>query len=995
MKKRYPLMLISLLLILSLLSGCGCLAVVNVVGEDFKLNTLAAPAASEILPAPGAALLNCAVIYDSEVSKLSDVMVYSRLSQPTVLGMTVTPLDISQDYSLDGFNIIYLHESVIKSSAAKAFLEKAETFVSAGGAMFAPNAFYDFFPKSFLGVSGFGSFGSLPEEISTPEAGADLDSLQRVLSDYHKLLINYTNVDVKNIDPGIGIIPDTAVSLAVSGSLALSSLNKYGKGYVLLSSALLPDRNACGGLGLEKGQTGLEYFSDTSLSFARLFENAFAEFVSKRLYGFSVSRVYGSFGRPSVSLQMPIFDLESINAGRFSKFAEACIKNDLVPSYSISRNFIVKPGKHETVSYIYGDGSLSSLRSTVKDTQYSSATHVISNNSWLNRAASGNSSFAYFGLGQLLSASRTKDFVLGSEDGKIFYCAGLSTVPRYTVSLPQHLSDLEGNPLSVSGPSAPLIYDVNKDGQPDIVCGDGFGKVFWFEGNGSLRFAPRGVLVNSGINGRVFPDMGDLNSDGYTDLILGSDKGKLFAFYGTKDGLAGVSPTKIPLFGITGSWLSPRIVDLDGNGRADIAVGTKDGYIARIVSTTDGNFAASGYVELTDRNKFGNYNAFFGEYAVPVFADINDDNKLDLICSGVEGNLSYNIDSPYLSNSNPILESIAQIYSWRYYIGLNCNFGMYSSEESEREAISALLGSLRGKYNYEGSLFGVSMQERSINTEAPAGSFSPLSTVGASWATAYAPVSKDGKAYAEGVFSLPFYLVGNNAEPILLHNGADRLSANSELSQLYAKYNLPIPIYLSRDMANSYDEISTEVRLFAENNFYTAVKENQLMLATAAACNTQVSAKSASESSFDVTITASMINNSGRLYSEDYQNSAGAVISLGEALKGKNLSVDADVWYEGNNGQIFVGLNRPIRLFESEAKNTKPHVSGISLPALITNTEGGVKIAFRADGLLKVWVSGEAYTYDAGWETDKTADGVCFTKQGSSAELNINFGPKE
>ena len=116
--------------------------------------------------------------------------------------------------------------------------------------------------------------------------------------------------------------------------------------------------------------------------------------------------------------------------------------------------------------------------------------------------------------------------------------------------------------------------------------------------------------------------------------------------------------------------MAPCIADLDGDGVNDLALGTFDGYVARLINNGSG-FDAAGYIELDEMNYKGNYNAKFGNNSVPRFADINGDGITDLLCGCLEYGMNYPIDSEYYSGRESLQEQLDYFKEHGYYVGIH------------------------------------------------------------------------------------------------------------------------------------------------------------------------------------------------------------------------------------------------------------------------------------------------------------------------------------
>jgi hypothetical protein len=170
--------------------------------------------------------------------------------------------------------------------------------------------------------------------------------------------------------------------------------------------------------------------------------------------------------------------------------------------------------------------------------------------------------------------------------------------------------------LRASGESSPSLADLDNDGASEIIVGTADGRVFAFEGDGSILPGwpvatdllpgldpdnPNNHLrapayregevesdVRSSIVGGVA--VGDINGDGAPEVIAADLEGKVYA-WGVSGGLLGGFPVSTnPEFSRpedrnennvvdTGIFAAPALGDLDGDGVLDIVVAAMDQHV--------------------------------------------------------------------------------------------------------------------------------------------------------------------------------------------------------------------------------------------------------------------------------------------------------------------------------------------------------------------------------------------------------------------------------
>ena len=193
------------------------------------------------------------------------------------------------------------------------------------------------------------------------------------------------------------------------------------------------------------------------------------------------------------------------------------------------------------------------------------------------------------------------DMLLGRVDGTItrYEMEGLDSLraPRFRL-VTERFEDIQiigQRQPSLHGANTMAVFDVDGDGDPDILWGDFFEPgLLWIRNQGTcshpdfhgerIPFPPGAPLETSGYNA---PAAGDLNGDGRLDLVVGVLGGAFNPVKTSTANLYELDQTAPPagvwtvatthlLDGIDlGAESIPAFADIDGDGDLDLVVGTK------------------------------------------------------------------------------------------------------------------------------------------------------------------------------------------------------------------------------------------------------------------------------------------------------------------------------------------------------------------------------------------------------------------------------------
>ncbi len=170
--------------------------------------------------------------------------------------------------------------------------------------------------------------------------------------------------------------------------------------------------------------------------------------------------------------------------------------------------------------------------------------------------------------------------------------------------------------LTMDALSAPVLGDLDDDGQPEIVFGDDEGLLHAITLDGrELAGFPR--YVDGAI--RAAPALGDLDGDGQPEIVVGATDGRLYVWNGRGELLPGwPAQTHAALDG------AAVLADLDGDAQLDIVVAGRDGWLYGWTATAEA---------LPDfPHELGAPSS-----ATPWVGDLDDDGRADIVIGADDG----------------------------------------------------------------------------------------------------------------------------------------------------------------------------------------------------------------------------------------------------------------------------------------------------------------------------------------------------------------------
>jgi len=257
-----------------------------------------------------------------------------------------------------------------------------------------------------------------------------------------------------------------------------------------------------------------------------------------------------------------------------------------------------------------------------------------------------------------LDGDGDEDVLVGNDKGKIQYFR--NNGDSFTELTGQDNPFNEVNNVGGYGSprnASPEVFDVDGDGDFDVLVGNDQGKIQYFRNNGDgFKEIKNNPFAQVNVGGNASPAEFDVDGDGDQDLLVGNSSGKISYFRKDKDGFIKLIGKDNPFETIKvgdNNYLdnaSPEVFDVDTDGDFDVLVGNDNGEIKYF--RNEGN----GFIEQK-----GIKNAFFGVdvgwNATLTKFDVDTDGDFDILVANGDGEIKYSENLTIDQNDAPIAKN--------------------------------------------------------------------------------------------------------------------------------------------------------------------------------------------------------------------------------------------------------------------------------------------------------------------------------------------------
>lgn len=958
--------------------------------------------------------LKTLLIYDD--SSDTYLNIFNQLDQSLVANLKIDKISVN-DFSLleeiHSYDIVYLDPKIRDK------LDESDKFwlmfyVNNGGYLILENGFANIFPEELTGFTEPTLLKYFsPYNVVYQNAGEDISESQNIFRDY--LLISDGFKKYERLeDFGYSVKPTTAEAIISYDDNALFTINQYGSGKVIyLNKMILNDELFNDSFSFESGDYVNDYYNYSFTSANMLMRNSLFSYISKDVYGFSLTKVLGTNGRPSMAWQNHFEVLHSIEDGAMSKWIDVTKDYRQIPSYSLIRIPFNWGKWHETITY-YDNKNNNSFVGELADSAYSSGQNIYSGNELLMLGYYPSYNSYYTDIQdcfracpdiEYLNDDNIPDLITGSSDGYIYLYYGENQELDWKVDKGQKIQQTNNNYLYTGGSSVPVLYDLDNDNDYDIVSGSESGRIYFYINNGDMKFSQLSVLdfTNQDISYSA-PAIYDIDGDNIDDLIIGTSSGRIYCSKGllNNDRLIEFSKDLVELeFNNIDTYTTPELWDEDNDGEVELLVGTNDGYV-RVYEIEYPKIKYVKDIEGETKNRAGTNSIWGGHNSVPRVFDLDEDNDEELIV----GQLQFSFGQP-MNSGDFIYEAELRDelqYAKENYIDFypHTYFHSYKSAELENEELK-LHEKAFEYYGLNWNVGGTNQHTWRINEDNPRQSILSEFNNGIWWNSGYwYPSNPAQPSYdTQFVWTMPFMLTdGDERLNMILFSPISRYAYRDYYS-FVGEYDMPLTYYYHIDEDVLYNggikiagKIASELNDLREEYIYNFNTEYQMAKSYMALFNTDIIIKSDEEGIYTITKDSDDVDEAIL----PYLDSIGVKLEIGEKLNtgesSSEFKVAADMYYFDGDSTYF-SLNEDEIVFKKVDKQTEDiqesHIVSANLPVDIKNNSGILEIEFLDHGIEELRIyNNESFTLiSEGWELFENGDYVTIYKYGDHDTLRI------